>query len=1059
MKPIRLEMTAFGSYAEKTVIDFSRFSQGLFLISGETGAGKTMIFDAIAFALFGKTSGSGRDPVRMHCDRVSLAEDTVVRLVFRQNGREYTVDRTIHFSRKRGTDNQYGDGKQNAVLKEPDGTVTEGQDKVNTRCTELLGMNVDQFRKIVMLAQGEFREFLNADSDKKNEILGRLFDNSAFTRYRDLLNGAKNLLEDRRKENQTRLTELLRDGFPAEQIPEEERFLYHPENPECLDNIGRLVTEDEERQKEAERKKAALLEELQKMNAERGAAEGVNLDLYALKAAKHHLEELVSREEEIRQLSDTVRTISEVLHSVRPAIDAAGRAEESLNKARQDVERLNRNLEENGRALEAAKQVTAGDAEAAAQATELGNRIHALTEQLPRYQDLSRRTAERDAAAKAEEAARKGLEEAGRKQEALKADQETIAKQLEEWKDIDRTAEDLAKAEEEARNALETLTGRNGIIRLFRDIKAGEGRLAEEKGRLAELARKAGEAEAVHHDLYRRFLSGQAGLMAEALRREIGEKGRAECPVCRSIHTGADTEHFAAMVEGTPDEESVKAANNAFRAAEDDRRKQEELIRKHETALETGRNDLLRKADPLFPGCTWEQLSEDGFLNRAEKEIQKKSAEAGEALAAARKKQTARDELVRKQEENRAAIEKLQQKQDELKQEESRQHVAFAGAESAAAELRKALAFASAEEAQKQADSWSRQQAAIREVIDGHVKEEEKARQQCDQTRGSLEGKRKEIPELERGLEEARRNMEKALEAHGFTDPDAALSTLRPIGNADAEAWLREQTRAVHDYHSECGNTRKRIGELEEKTEGKIYTDLAELDGRIAAKREEQNLAEGTYSECTGILKTHRRILEKAGEYKGALAATDSAWKRLSSLALLAVGVPGDGGKLSFDRYVMGAVFREILEMANRRIDIMSGGRYELIHRKDTDRKNAKAGLEIEVMDTSIGKARPSSLLSGGEGFYASLSLALGLSDAVQNHAGGKKLDAPFIDEGFGTLSADVMDKAMEVLNQLSEGNRLVGIISHMDKLDESIPQKLRVTCDEKGSHIHAELS
>ena len=163
---------------------------------------------------------------------------------------------------------------------------------------------------------------------------------------------------------------------------------------------------------------------------------------------------------------------------------------------------------------------------------------------------------------------------------------------------------------------------------------------------------------------------------------------------------------------------------------------------------------------------------------------------------------------------------------------------------------------------------------------------------------------------------------------------------------------------------------------------------------------------------------------------------------------------------MSFERYVMGAVFKEILQMANYRLDRMSGGRYELVHKREAARKNTAAGLDIEVRDTfSLDRSRPSSLLSGGEGFYASLALALGLSDVVQMHAGGKRLDALFIDEGFGTLSPDVLDKALEVLGQLSAGNRLVGIISHVEKLDESIPQKLRATCDDKGSHVRPELS
>ena len=178
----------------------------------------------------------------------------------------------------------------------------------------------------------------------------------------------------------------------------------------------------------------------------------------------------------------------------------------------------------------------------------------------------------------------------------------------------------------------------------------------------------------------------------------------------------------------------------------------------------------------------------------------------------------------------------------------------------------------------------------------------------------------------------------------------------------------------------------------------------------------------------------------------------------MDRLADLAVGTSGDGGKLSFDRYVMGAVFREVLEMANRRLDNMSGGRYELVHRTETDRKNSKAGLEIDILDNSTGQTRPSGSLSGGEAFFTSLALALGLSDVVQNHAGGKQLDTLFIDEGFGSLSEDVLDKALDVLGQLTEGNRLVGIISHVDRLDESIPQKIRVRNTREGSKISIEL-
>ena len=1054
MKPITLEMTAFGSYAEKAVIRFDQFSHGLFLISGETGAGKTMIFDAIAFALFGRTSGGERDALRMHCDRVSPAVDTAVKLVFMQNGREYTVERTLHFSKKRGSDGEYGDAKQEAVLTEPDRITVKGQEKVNDRCAELLGMDVEQFRKIVMLAQGEFREFLKANSDKKNEILGRLFDNSAFTRYQGLLNGAKTILYEQRRDSQDKLKSLIDDSFP-----EEERIRYHPENPDFLERLEQLTAEDGERLAGLEKNKAGVQEALLKLNNEHGAAEGVNHDLKELEAKRALLKELISREADIRELEKTAAAAAAVLHAVRPKLDARTKAAEALEKARKEIRDLEHALEGYDRILEDTRQAAAGDAEAKQRVETLKNEIHSLKEQLPRYKELKEKTDAQADAAAAEKKARESREEAEKQQQALKEEQDTIVRQLEELKEIVHEAEDLAKADEAARKALETLTGKGGIIETYGDIQKETERLCAETAKLAELAQKALEAEEAHHDLYQRFIAGQAGLLADTLRREIAAEGRAACPVCGAVHTRAEEEHFAAMPEGTPVETAVKTAEKGARQAEEDRKKQDRQVQDQKNTLEARKNDLLRKADPLFQGCTWEQLSGEKFLENAEKEFEAKSVDAGSALREAKKKQDERDLLIRKQAENQEALDGLGTRMEALKQEEGTQHAAAAAAESAATALKKTLKLDSAGEAEKQIENWNAEQTGLQQQIDAHANAEKEAQAVVTNTKGRLEGKQKEIPGLKDTLAATESETERVLAENGFADAETALAVLAPIGDADGEAWLAEQAKAVHDYGSECRNTRDRIRELEQKTAGKVFTDLEELELRIAAKREEQAIAESEYNAGDSMLKAHRKILEKAKEYKGKLASTDTAWQRLSALGTLAAGSVGEGGKISFDRYVMGAVFREILEMANRRIDVMSGGRYELVHKKEADRKNVKAGLEIEVLDTATGKARPSSLLSGGEGFYASLALALGLSDVVQNHAGEKKLDALFIDEGFGTLSPDVLDKAMDVLNQLSAGNRLVGIISHVDKLDESIPQKIRVFCDENGSHVRTELS
>ena len=176
MRPLSLEMTAFGSYAERTLLPFEELRHGLYLITGDTGAGKTTIFDAITFALFGVASGADRKSDMLHCDYVPKSTDTVVRLRFSQSGKEYLVERRIHFSKKRGTDDQYGDGTVDALLQCGDAAAIEGTKKVTERCEELLGLNAEQFSRIIMLAQGEFKKFLKARKKFAN-ILRKVFGN------------------------------------------------------------------------------------------------------------------------------------------------------------------------------------------------------------------------------------------------------------------------------------------------------------------------------------------------------------------------------------------------------------------------------------------------------------------------------------------------------------------------------------------------------------------------------------------------------------------------------------------------------------------------------------------------------------------------------------------------------------------------------------------------------------------------------------------------------------------------------------------------------------------
>jgi len=216
MRPLKLSMTAFGPYAEKTIIDFSELNQGVYLIMGDTGAGKTTIFDAIVFALYGEGSGSGRNSDMFHSDYVDKFTDTEVELIFSCHNKEYKVIRTIHYKKKRG--GGVGSISKNALLYCPEEMPIEKETSVNAKITEILGLDEKQFRQIVMLAQGEFRKFLESKSDAREQILGKLFDNRIYVDFQNRLKTAAEELKKSREEKERTIGFYLTDNISFEEL-------------------------------------------------------------------------------------------------------------------------------------------------------------------------------------------------------------------------------------------------------------------------------------------------------------------------------------------------------------------------------------------------------------------------------------------------------------------------------------------------------------------------------------------------------------------------------------------------------------------------------------------------------------------------------------------------------------------------------------------------------------------------------------------------------------------------------------------------------------------------
>ena len=1058
MRPLYLKMTAFGSYAGPTALPFEKLTHGLYLVSGDTGAGKTTIFDAIMFALYGTASGSDRSPDMLHCDHVPKSEDTEVTLRFSQGGKEYEVTRRLHFGKKRGTD-QYNDAKPEAVLNEPDRAPTEGAGRVTARIESLLGLNAEQFRKIIMLAQGEFREFLNADSDKKNEILGRLFDSAPYLWYQNLLAQARDALKGRRAELGEELRAQMQSVFQApEELSPEAAEGFRPGHPRLLENLRLLTQEDAEKLRQLEAARAALNGRIAALNTQKGAAEADNKLLDELAQLCVTLQTLEAQGPGMARRREEYALAEKAVHKVRPAMEQAERTAQSRQTALAEIEALREGMTALQAAVHEAEAAAEADAESAAEVALIAAEIRGIDEQLPRYEDLNRLEKEKLNAETALREADAGQQEEREALEAVNAELEALREKLLSLENADAECKEAEYLVKRAQERLETLDGENGIREETAAILEQEHILLRRRERFDALTKLALQTQAQYSDLYRRFIAGQAGLLADDLRRRLETDGEAACPVCRSALNRGHLPQLAAASGETPPQTEVDAARAAHDKAEKQRGEESVQVASLVTHIDARKTSLLEKAFSVLPDCTgWDTLCADGCLSAAVTEAKARRHEAQDALREALAHQKERQSCKTRLPEQEARQKAAQARIEWLEKETQRQNAAVQAADAAITELKKQLRYSDSGAAAAARQALADRQKRLSALMQAHREALDSARQQLDTAQGSLVEKQSSAVKLGTELEIAHRVLDTALAETGFEHIEAAQAALTFVAG-DAEEWLRAEQRVFTAHDEDLRHTRERVARLKEQTAGKAFTELAALDESLAQLGAEYEEANSACARQSVLLKNHGDVLRQAAQLRAQLEQSEGAWTRLDRLASLAVGSSGEGGKLSFDRYVMGAVFREILEMANRRMELVSGGRYTLMHKQSADRRNAKAGLEIEVLDNSTGKLRPSASLSGGESFFTSLALALGLSDVVQNHAGGRQMEALFIDEGFGTLSDDVLDRALDVLNQLTEGNRLVGIISHVDKLDESIPQKVRVRSTDKGSTLTLEL-
>ena len=1100
-------MSAFGPYAGVQKIDFSGFGTGgLYLICGDTGAGKTTIFDAISFALFGTPSGRERRAQMLRSDFAAPSVKTYVDLEFDLRGGRYRVERNPDYERPKARGSGVTTETANATLYLPDGRIVGGYGAVTNKITDLLGINREQFSQIVMLAQGDFLQLLLSGTKERSEILRRIFATGNIESFQKRLKQwsdglEQDFMEERRRFLQRTEHIVLREpgtakgksanadeadagadagkaadgtdkadgaggdtaaggGSPFCRITEWMAERNFHKKRELLDALGLLLNELEAEIGLAEREQAEVRDGLNRYTARMALAVDVNRRFDEFENVRKNIAALTGQAESIEMKRSRRNSGAAALRLIFPS-------EEKYIAAQNAYNDLHGAIAAAADAAAAAREasVKAESSYAAEEAKEpermrLIAEIDRLNGQIPAYERLS--VLRNDWRAASEDAVKTQNINKALESERIITDTRLVELRLESEKLKDariRLERILSKIgrHEEARTAVSAL--RDSLD--FCGEKSRE--LIKIKNEYIIAERDFDKADSAYKHAEKIFLREQAGILAAALRD--GEP----CPVCGS----KDHPDAACLTSEAPTEAQVNAAK---KIAEDARLSRERLSAK--CGALTAELDVLERNCRAeyariinFQNMPWETPLKDSEpdindpaygetfidvpvrretftdnISKIENSLKRaltgfNEEEKSERAAAARAVTCEKDIAAvtdilknneRSRSENAVALTAAAEKLAALKAEGEtlKQTLSYEDGKKAAEALKKATGDLS----------------KLRALLDAAVAERERARQKYEAAAAVLNERNAKIEPVTDEMLRTKAGYLEAIAINGFTDEAAYREAL--LG----EDEITRIDEELADYSREADFNARENARLTAETNGLEYADLDALKSHMTEIEDRSETLNRRLAALRGDLDANRAVYRDLTESCVKLLEKESEWMSAKSVSDTANGLLPGKMKISFEIWLHSAFFSRILRAANRRFAIMSANRYELLRRTEAADKRVWAGLELDVHDYYTGKRRDVRSLSGGESFKASLALALGLSDVVQSAAGGVRLDAMFIDEGFGSLDSDSLDAAISTLQDVAGGNRVVGVISHVNELASRIDRQIRIARGRSGS-------
>ncbi len=916
MRPVKLTMTAFGPFADTTTIDFSLLgSNGIYLISGDTGSGKTTIFDAIIFALYGELNGKDRKPAMMRSTYSDAKSETSVYLEFMHKGNLYKIKRTPAYTRP-ALKGKSGEVKvdPSVELTLPDGvTVINKIDPAKEFITELLSIDKNQFSQISMIAQGEFRKLISANTKDRQEILRKLFSTEKYLQLQETLTKKCSLIEADIKKSDSLISHSVSTLIAPSDSAYYEDIIRAKNNEfpssELTVLIKNVDTEIEEAIKGFENAKIKNDNKIRKVTEQ-------------LTQLKAHLE----THKKISQLEEKITAENEKHHI----------------------------LSENQKATE----------NTLLQLTTVEEKVQLLKSCLDRYEERDSLKAELLSLTSTQKQSESDLAKQLENNKKLEKNVADCKTELSALKDIDAKISSVSISLNNCNQMLEAIKETSEQLDTYRKLLKLEATLSEQH-KLAQ--EKADSARKLSNSLTSAFITGQAGIIASRL--EAGE----ECPVCgNTVHP-----KLAVLTDNIPSESEVNKArtqadialsaeNNAYASYSENHGKKNTVA-----------TEIIGKTSNLSDSKITERELSDGTLQDIiNTEYNSKASLANELS----------DELN--------ALNLKLKRRGELEQSLIGAEKAFETSKNEISQLKSSLA-----------------------VISESIKEKQL---RYDKLSSQLEfeslNKASEYIALSEAEIKNTKNKAEALK-------NEADTCLNKIKEHKASILALKET----DKYS-----------YEEKN----LTALEELQSRLVAN------SKGIEDSCISMHKMIAvntdalKAIEKQLEIHNALEETLKIYR---PIAKTVNGTIHGKDKISLEAYAQMSYFEQIISKSNERLINITNGKYEM-KRREEGSGNAKSGLELDVIDHDNGSIRPIASLSGGESFLASLSLALGMSDKIQQSAGGVVLDTMFIDEGFGSLSENALKNAIDALLKLSSSDKLVGIISHIGELKQRIPNQIVVS-------------